>query len=209
MSAGSDPSHWEGVHSTRGEAEVSWFQASPEPSLRLIERAGIGPEASVIDVGGGASRLVDALLERGFGAIAVLDLSAAALARSRARLGDRAAAVDWIVADATTWTPTARYDLWHDRAAFHFLTEEPQRAAYVERLRSALRPGGHAIIATFALDGPERCSGLPIVRYDGESLARALGPGFERLETVADLHRTPSGGEQRFQFSLFRRLADA
>jgi SAM-dependent methyltransferase len=209
MSAGSDPSHWEGVHSTRGETEVSWFQASPDPSLRLIERAGIGPSASVIDVGGGASRLVDALLDRGFASIAVLDLSAAALARSRARLGTRAAIVDWIVADATTWTPTAGYDLWHDRAAFHFLTEEPQRAAYVERLRAALRPGGHAIVATFALDGPERCSGLPVVRYDGDGLARALGPGFERLATVADLHRTPSGGEQRFQFSLFRRLADA
>ncbi|WP_333825837.1 class I SAM-dependent methyltransferase [Pinisolibacter sp.] len=208
MTAGSDSSHWEGVHSTRGETEVSWFQASPEPSLRLIERAGIAPSASVIDVGGGASRLVDALLDRGFASVAVLDLSAAALGRSRARLGSRAAAVDWIVADATAWTPTIPYDLWHDRAAFHFLTEEPQRAAYVERLRAALRPGGHAIVATFALDGPERCSGLPVVRYDGESLARALGPGFERVETVADLHRTPSGGEQRFQFSLFRRLAD-
>ncbi len=125
MSAGSDPTHWEGVHSTRGETEVSWFQASPEPSLRLIEWAGIDPSASasVIDVGGGASRLVDALLDRGFGSIAVLDLSAAALARSRARLGTRAAAVDWIVADATAWTPTATYDLWHDRAAFHFLAE--------------------------------------------------------------------------------------
>lgn len=208
MSAGSDPSHWESVHSTRGETEVSWFQASPDPSLDLIERAGVGPSASVIDVGGGASRLVDALLDRGFGSIAVLDLSPAALARSRARLGTRAAAVDWIVADATTWTPPATYDLWHDRAAFHFLTEAPQRAAYVERLRSALRSGGHAIVATFALDGPERCSGLPVVRYDGETLARTLGPGFERLATVSDLHRTPSGGEQRFQLSLFRRLAD-
>ena len=209
MSPKSDPSHWETVHATRGETEVSWFQESPEPSLRMIERAGIGPSASVIDIGGGASRLVDALLDRGFGSITVLDLASAALARARARLGDRAAAVDWIVADATTWSPPGRYDLWHDRAAFHFLTEEAQRAAYVARLRSALGPGGHAIIATFALDGLERCSGLPIVRYDGEGLARALGPGFERLETVADLHRTPGGGEQRFQFSLFRRLADA
>lgn len=209
MSTRSDPTHWETVHSTRGDAEVSWFQASPEPSLRMMERAEIGPSASVIDIGAGASRLVDALLERGFRSIAVLDLSAAALARTRDRLGARAAEVDWIVADATTWVPTARYDLWHDRAAFHFLTEEAQRTAYVERLRAALRPGGHAIIATFALDGPERCSGLPVVRYDGETLARVLGPGFERVTTVADLHRTPAGGEQRFQFSLFRRLADA
>jgi SAM-dependent methyltransferase len=209
MTTGSDPSHWETVHSTRGETEVSWFQTSPEPSLRLIEQAGIGPSASVIDIGGGASRLVDTLLDRGLRSITVLDLSAAALARSRARLGARAAQVTWIVADATEWSPPAAgYDLWHDRAAFHFLTDASQRAAYVERLRAALRPGGHAIIATFALDGPERCSGLPVVRYDGDGLARELGPGFERLATVADLHRTPAGGEQRFQFSLFRRLAD-
>lgn len=209
MSHRSDATHWEGVYSSKGETEVGWFQESPVPSLDMMTRAGIGAGASVIDVGGGASRLVDALLERGFGKITVLDLSQAALARARARLGARAETVDWIVADVTTWTPPRLFDLWHDRAAFHFLTDEPSRAAYVATLRRALRPGGQAIIATFALDGPERCSGLPIVRYDGESLACVLGPGFERVESVDHLHRTPGGFEQRFQFSLFRRLEQA
>ena len=199
--------HWEEVYATKAEDEVSWFQEHPAMSLDLIRAAGVGPDAAVIDVGGGASRLVDALLDEGFHAVTVLDLSEKALAASRVRLGpQRASRVTWIAADATTWQPkAAAYDLWHDRAAFHFLTDAPGRAAYVERLAKALRPGGHAVIATFAADGPERCSGLPVVRYDAASLAAALGDRFERVETRPHEHHTPMGRIQRFQFSRFRK----
>lgn len=197
--------HWESVYATRGEREVSWFEETPALSLELIRAAGATPRSSVIDIGGGASRLVDALLADGFEAVMVLDLSESALSAAKSRLGDKAAKATWIAADVTTWEPSQRYDLWHDRAALHFLTDAADRAAYVARLGKALRPGGHAVIGTFALDGPERCSGLPVVRYDAASLATLLGPDFELVETRAHAHRTPMGGVQRFQFSLFRR----
>jgi SAM-dependent methyltransferase len=145
------------------------------------------------------------LLDAGYRALAVLDVSGAALAACRARLGASATSVTWIEADLTRWEPSRTYDLWHDRAAFHFLTEPTDRAAYVACLKAALNPGGHAVIATFAPDGPERCSGLPVVRYDGTSLAAMLGDVFELLQTVRHAHRTPMGGIQNFQFSLFRR----
>jgi len=205
MDHASRQAHWESVYASRGEREVSWFEEAPVLSLALIRTAGATPRSSVIDIGGGASRLVDALLAEGFEAVSVLDLSDAALSAARARLGGRAAKVTWIVADVTTWEPTQAYDLWHDRAALHFLTDAVDRAAYVARLAKALRPGGHAVIGTFALDGPERCSGLPVVRYDAASLATLLGPDFALVETRAHAHRTPTGGAQRFQFSLFRR----
>jgi trans-aconitate methyltransferase len=159
----------------------------------------------VIDIGGGASRLVDSLVEMNFRDITVLDLSESALASAKARLGRRADHVEWIVADVTSWEPQRIYDLWHDRAAFHFLTDERDRAAYIARLTKSLKPGGHAIIATFAPDGPERCSGLPVMRYDAEGLGLALGGAFELIETRRDEHLTPWGSKQRFQFSLFRR----
>jgi len=197
--------HWENVYATRGEREVSWFQERPALSLELIRAAGATPRSAVIDVGGGASRLVDALLTDGFTAVTVLDISAAALAASRRRLGSAATRVTWIVADITTWEPAQAYDLWHDRAVLHFLTNEADRAAYVMRLMQALRLGGHAIIGTFALDGPERCSGLPVVRYDASRLANLLGPQFDLVESRTQDHATPMGGTQRFQFSLFRR----
>ena len=163
--------------------------------------------SAVIDVGGGASRLVDALIEKGFRTVTVLDLSEAALAAAKARIGRRAERqVQWIVADVTVWEPrAAAYDVWHDRAAFHFLTEERDRTAYVARLTKAMKPGGHAIIGTFAPDGPDRCSGLPVARYDAQGLGRVLGDGFELVETLRHEHRTPAGSQQRFQFSLFRR----
>jgi len=197
--------HWENVYATRGEREVSWFQERPALSLELIRAAGATPRSAVIDVGGGASRLVDALLADGFAAVTVLDISAGALAASRRRLGSAAATVTWIVSDITTWEPPQAYDLWHDRAVLHFLTNEADRADYVMRLVKALRPGGRAIIGTFALDGPERCSGLPVVRYDAASLANLLGPQFDLVEGRTQDHATPMGGTQRFQFSLFRR----
>jgi ubiquinone/menaquinone biosynthesis C-methylase UbiE len=197
--------HWENVYATKGENEVSWFQENPTLSLELITLAGATPGSAIIDIGGGASRLVDALVERGFQAITVLDISEAPLAAAKARLGNRANQVEWVVADVTKWEPQQLYDLWHDRAAFHFLTDKHDRSAYVARLTKAVKPGGYAIIATFAPDGPERCSGLPVVRYDAESLGRALGCAFELVETCRHEHLTPAGSEQRFQFSTFRR----
>ncbi|MCA1386298.1 class I SAM-dependent methyltransferase [Bradyrhizobium sp. NBAIM03] len=197
--------HWDHVYATKGEAEVSWYQDSPAISLAMIRAAGSDRDTTIIDVGGGASRLVDALLQDGYRDIAVLDLSANALAAAKKRIGPAASTVDWIVADATTWRPTRTYDVWHDRAAFHFLTDPRDRVAYVERLRSAVRPGGHVIIATFAPDGPEKCSGLPVQRHDSASLAAELGPEFKLVETRSETHHTPWHSTQAFQFSRFRR----
>ncbi len=200
--------HWENVYITKGEDEVSWFQQSPAPSLDLIVQAGATRESAIIDIGGGASRLVDNLVEQGFEDVTVLDLSAAALAAARSRLegplGAGAQRVRWIVADATTWEPARTYDIWHDRAAFHFLTDAGDRAAYIDRLRRGLRIGGHAIIATFALDGPEKCSGLPVSRYDSASLGQTLGPAFALIHTERHQHATPWEARQNFQFSVFR-----
>jgi SAM-dependent methyltransferase len=197
--------HWEGVYTKKGENELSWFQENPALSLQLIAQVGATPASAIIDIGGGASRLVDNLIERGFEDVTVLDLSEAALEAAKARLGGRAAQVHWIVADATVWEPLKAYDIWHDRAAFHFLTEDSDRAAYIARLERALKVGGHAIIATFALDGPERCSGLPVVRYDPASLGQTLGRAFQLVDTQRQIHATPWSSEQSFQFSVFRR----
>src|SRR5262245_13735335 len=205
MSAPDRQAHWENVYRTKREDEVSWFQASPTASLDLIHAAGIERNASIIDVGGGASRLVDALLDEGFTDVTVLDLSEESMAKAKARLGTRANSVTWIVVDVTAWQPTRAYDLWHDRAALYFLTAPEDRAAYAERVLRAVRPLGHVIIGTFAPDGPERCSGLPVVRHDAESIGDALGPTFELIESRRDDHQTPMGGSQKFQFSHFRR----
>jgi len=196
--------HWEDVYAGKAENEVSWFQENPAPSLESIARAGANNASSIIDVGGGASRLVDRLIAMGFLDITVLDLSGAALDAAKARLGQQAAKVRWIVADVTVWEPAQAYDVWHDRAAFHFLTEDKDRAAYVAGLKRALRTGGHAIIATFALDGPEKCSGLPVMRYDAASLGQALGPRFRLVDSRRHEHATPWKSQQSFQFSIFR-----
>ncbi|MBX9649945.1 MAG: class I SAM-dependent methyltransferase [Xanthobacteraceae bacterium] len=197
-------SHWEGVYTKKGESEVSWFQENPVCSLDLIAQVGATRTSAIIDIGGGASRLVDNLIDRGFEDLTVLDLSDAALQAAKVRLADRASRVNWIVADATVWEPRKEYDVWHDRAAFHFLTEEHDRSAYIARLGRALKVGGYAIIATFALDGPERCSGLQIVRYDPASLGKTLGPAFELVDSRRQSHATPWGTEQSFQFSVFK-----
>ena len=204
MSEASRP-HWEQVHATGAEDGVSWFQETPGPSLALLGSAGLTAGTSLIDVGAGASRLVDALLESGLRDVTVLDLSAHALERARARLGDRANAVSWIACDVTAFVPTRTYDLWHDRAAFHFLTDADARNAYKQALSHAVRPGGQAIIATFADDGPERCSGLPVVRYSPESLAAEFADGWSPAEVLRDEHRTPSGRIQPFTFVRFVR----
>ncbi|XSC47085.1 class I SAM-dependent methyltransferase [Bradyrhizobium sp. RDT10] len=201
--------HWENVYTTKGENEVSWFQQSPAPSLELIVQAGATSKSAIIDVGGGASRLVDSLVEQGFEDVTVLDVSGAALAAAKSRLegrlGASAARVSWIIADATTFEPVKPYDIWHDRAAFHFLTDASDRAAYIARLKRGLKIGGHAIIATFALDGPEKCSGLPVARYDSASLGRTLGSMFKLVHTQRHEHVTPWDSRQMFQFSVFRR----
>jgi trans-aconitate methyltransferase len=200
--------HWEKVYTTKGETEVSWFQETPAPSLELIELVGAMQNSAVIDIGGGASRLVDSLVSRGYEDVTVLDVSAAALASARSRIGDKANRVTWITADVTIWEPSRSYDVWHDRAAFHFLTEPNDQAAYVARLRRALRVGGHAIIATFAPDGPERCSGLMVSCYDANTLAAKLGRRFELIDTRRHDHTTPWGAAQKFQFSTFCHARD-
>ena len=205
MESGSRQAHWENVYATKGENEVSWFQENPAPSLELIAQVGAIRTSAIIDIGGGASRLVDHLIAKGFEDITVLDLSGSALEAAKGRLGSRAARVHWVVADATSWEPVKSYDVWHDRAAFHFLTDENDRAAYVARLMRGLKTGGHAIIATFAPDGPEKCSGLPVERYDSASLGRTLGPAFQPVHALRHTHATPWGSQQAFQFSVFRR----
>lgn len=197
--------HWDHVYSTKAEREVSWFQDNPAPSLELIALAGAAPSSAIVDIGGGASRLVDALLARGYHNLTVLDLSSAALAAAQGRLGDAAARVNWIVADVTTWQPPATYDIWHDRAALHFLNLPAEQAAYVARLRQALNVGGHAIIATFAPDGPEKCSGLPVMRHSAETLGALLGPDFTLVDSRRHDHVTPWQSHQAFQFSTFMR----
>jgi SAM-dependent methyltransferase len=207
MQSESRQAHWQNVYIKKGENEVSWFQENPAPSLELIAQVGATPTSAILDIGGGASRLVDHLIDRGFQDVTVLDLSEAALESAKARLGALAAKVHWIVADATGWEPQNAYDIWHARAAFHFLTEDRDRAAYVARLERALRTGGYALVATFALDGPERCSGLPVVRYDSASLGQILGPAFQFVHTRRHVHTTPWGSDQSFQFSVFRHCS--
>jgi SAM-dependent methyltransferase len=197
--------HWEGVYSTKGEKEVSWFQEDPAISVELIKQTGATRDSGIIDIGGGASRLADALLNDGYRDVTVLDLSAAALEMAKGRIGPASAKVAWIVADVTTWKPARTYEVWHDRAAFHFLTNADDRRAYLNCLQSATAPGAQVVIGTFALDGPEKCSGLPVQRYDGKSLADALGPSFELADTRRENHRTPWNSSQSFQFSRFRR----
>ncbi len=198
-------SHWQNVYQTKGEREVSWFQESPEISLELIHNSGVHADASIIDIGGGSSRLVDRLLDAEFTSITVLDLSENALETSKARLGTRCIEVDWMVADVTAWQPSQTYDIWHDRAAFHFLTDENDQVSYAERVKKAVKQEGYVIIGTFALDGPERCSGLPVVRHDAKSIGKVLGISFVFLDSRMQAHQTPGGVTQEFQFNLFRR----
>jgi SAM-dependent methyltransferase len=198
--------HWQRIYETNQPRDVSWFEATPAVSLQMLEAAGLTTETCVVDVGGGDSHLIDALLTRGLHCLAVLDISAAALARARARLGPAAHTPIWIEADVTGDWSLKPMDIWHDRAAFHFLTEQSDRERYLQHLGETLKPGGTAVIATFALDGPERCSGLPVVRYSPETLAAELGPAFRRVEALHHLHETPAGAHQSFQYSRFVRV---
>jgi SAM-dependent methyltransferase len=198
--------HWDGVYTTKASDAVSWYQAEPSLSLALLREAGTGPRSAVLDVGGGDSRLVDAVLAQGLGRMTVLDLSGAALARARARLGARAAEVDWLEADVThDELPARAFDVWHDRAVFHFLTAPEDRARYAAAAAAALRPGGTAILTTFAPDGPTRCSGLEVARYTPKGLAEELGDAFALVRGFGDVHHTPAGREQRLSVAVLRR----
>jgi SAM-dependent methyltransferase len=197
--------HWNHIFTTKADEAVSWFQAAPETSLRLIRACNLPKDACILDVGAGASHLPDALLEEGFTNIAVLDISAAALARTKARLGDKGQAVRFIVADLVSWLPDLTVDLWHDRAVLHFLAEDRDRAAYADALRRAVRSGGFVLISGFAPSGPERCSSLPVLRANQDAVAALLGPDFDLLEAFEEDHQTPSGGRQQFLFTRFQR----
>lgn len=197
--------HWSEVYRSKAPDSVSWYQASPEPSLLTLDRLGVPSSAPLIDVGGGASTLVDRLIERGWSDLTVLDIAAPALGVAKARLGPSADIVRWEVADITAWAPSRRYDLWHDRAMFHFLTDRKQRDAYRRALDAGLAPGGFAIFATFAPEGPERCSGLEVRRYDAATLLEELGSRYRMVENWREEHVTPSGGKQAFNWCVFRR----
>ena len=200
---GTRQAHWGTVYSTGAVDTVNWYEASPAASLAAIESAVVARDTPIIDVGGGASLLVDELLRRGFTDLTVLDVSHEALDKVRSRLAGASAQVQFVVADVTAFQPTRHYGVWHDRAVFHFLVDAEDRRLYVGALRRALHPRGVVIIATFGPQGPERCSGLPIVRYAATTLAAELGDGFRLSSSFIDVHRTPSGGEQQFLHARF------
>ncbi len=195
--------HWEDVYRQKPEDSLSWFQPRPEISLKLIHTAGLPKTAAIIDVGGGASRLVDCLVAEDYADVTVLDIAEHALQKTQSRLGDLASRAHWIAADVTAWKPDRQYRLWHDRAVFHFLTDATERAAYRKNLEAALAPGGTAIIASFALEGPERCSGLPVQRYSPPTLATELRSKFRLIQHRLEAHHTPAGRIQQFQYSVF------
>src|SRR3989304_5557559 len=199
-------SHWENIYKTKASTQVSWYQLHLQMSLQLIERTGVEKTARIIDIGGGASTFVDDLLERGFEHITVLDISSAAIDAARKRLGSRADKVTWIEADITKVAlPYHHYDLWHDRAVFHFLTSAGDCQKYIEVVKHSLKPRGHVIISTFALEGPPKCSGLDVVRYSPQSLHDEFGNEFELIESASEAHLTPSGTKQKFIYCYLRK----
>jgi SAM-dependent methyltransferase len=197
--------HWDTVYATKPANTVSWYQQKPEPSLDALARLDLAGPASLIDVGGGASTLAAALLDLGWRDLTVLDIAKPALDVARIQLGERADDVQWIAADITAWRPGRSYAIWHDRAVFHFLTDAADRAGYRAALEQGLQPGGALLMATFALGGPERCSGLPIVQYGPDSLAAELGAAFRLQASWREDHVTPAGGVQAFNWCLFRK----
>lgn len=201
-------SHWEHIYQTKAPAETSWYTPHLRTSLRMIREAAASPSSAILDVGGGESTLVDDLLAAGYEDVTVLDISSRAIENCRVRLGPAAERVRWMVGDITqVELPPQHYDVWHDRAAFHFLTAPGERAAYLHRLTTALRAQGHVILAAFALAGPERCSGLPVQRYDAAGMEHVLGPAFRLQESLTEQHTTPAGITQQFQYCHFASSA--
>jgi 2-polyprenyl-3-methyl-5-hydroxy-6-metoxy-1,4-benzoquinol methylase len=197
--------HWSRVHSSKAPETVSWYQPSPRRSLALIQQAVLSRDARVLDVGGGTSFLVDELLDAGFRHVGVLDIAREPLEIVRRRLGKLSTDVEWIVADVTAFRPRHQWDVWHDRAVFHFLVDDEARAGYRHALAEGLAPGGHAVVATFGPDGPPTCSGLPVERYDASGLQGALGGDLVLESSLLDEHRTPGGGAQQFLYCRFVR----
>ncbi len=197
--------HWQKIYSEREPTAVSWHQENPARSLILIEETGVAADAPIIDIGGGASRLVDRLSEIGYRSVTVLDLAPLALSQAQERLGERARDIIWIDDDVLEHPFAHTYAVWHDRAVFHFLTEAKDRARYVAQLESAVEPGGHVIIATFSPDGPVMCSGLPVQRHSPESLTECLEASFDVVDFQEEAHHTPSGKTQHFLYGRFRR----
>lgn len=197
--------HWDRVYTEKRAEAVSWRQDEPALSLKLIKRTGVGTDAPIIDVGGGASTLVDHLIKDGYRDLTILDIAAPGLEQAKARLGGAAENAKWIVADVTAWRPPRKHRLWHDRAVLHFLTDPSAQTAYAETLRAAIDGDGWAIIAGFAPGGPAKCSGLEIVQHDGASLSKLLGDEFQLMEIHGEIHLTPWGAEQAFRYHLFRR----
>lgn len=198
--------HWQKVYSQKAPDKVSWYRPHLDRSLAFIRSCGLEAHARIVDVGGGTSTLVDDLVSDGYFNLAVIDLAEAALAATRDRLGVQAAAVEWIVGDVTTdLLPDCSVDVWHDRAVFHFLTEEPARAAYLAQVMRCVKPGGHVLVATFGLDGPEQCSGLPVTRYDSKGIHAVFGDAFDKVGEAAEQHDTPWGGVQSFVYCFCRR----
>ncbi len=199
--------HWEAVYESKRPDEVSWYQEDPALSMELVESTNPGPEARVLDVGGGASVLVDRLIQAGFTGVGVVDLSSAALRAAQQRLGRAAPEVEWIEADVLEYRAPHPWTIWHDRAAFHFLVDPQDRLRYRESLYGSVPPGGHVIVATFGPEGPRRCSGLDTLRCSADDIARELGDGAHLVETRTEYHRTPSGVEQQFVYARFVRVA--
>jgi SAM-dependent methyltransferase len=207
MPANSTASHWDRIYGSQRPDHVSWFRPRLSVSLELLQDAGLGPRSRVIDIGGGASTLVDDLLDRGVEHVTVLDISAAALQVARNRLGDRAARVRWIVSDVcSVELDPQSIDLWHDRAALHFLTDPPDRACYVRLANEASVAGGHMVIGGFASDGPQRCSGLPVVRRDPEQIAELFAERFRLTAARRETHSTPRGAAQSFAYALLQKV---
>jgi len=196
--------HWDRVWSDRDPDQVTWFQAEPKLSLRLLKSVMTG-EDGIIDIGGGASRLVDHLLDHGYGDITVLDIAPSALSAAQERLGQKIERVNWIVADVTQADLRRTFDVWHDRAVFHFLTDEGDRRRYLATLAASIPVGGYVVLATFGPDGPEQCSGLPVRRYSTELIQETLGDGYELIDHEIEQHLAPSGVTQQFLYALFRR----
>lgn len=198
-------SHWENVYTTKVPEQVSWYRPHLETSLEIVERVAPDRSASIIDVGGGESTLVDDLLARGYQNVAVLDVSPTAIDVTKRRLGRAANSVDWLIGDITSVElPFSAYGVWHDRAVFHFLTALEQRAAYVRQASRAVKPGGYVLVSTFGLEGPTKCSGLDVARYDTASLHAQFGVRFRLLESLKELHETPFGAAQQFVYCLCR-----
>lgn len=200
-------SHWENIYATKKFTEVSWYQEIPESSLKFLKEFNIEKNAAIIDVGGGDSYFVDHLLKRGYTDITVLDISEKAIERAKLRLGDSAKNVNWIVADASIFIPDRHYDFWHDRAAFHFLTEEKEINKYISTIQNHLKPEGLVVVATFSEDGPKKCSGIDIKQYSEKSLSDLLEKSFKKVRCFTENHKTPFETIQNFIFCSFKNVA--